>query len=57
MLYPRIGGQFSEYIVAELKAFREGSRRNNLPMQQIAFRLSDPEINAVADYAAGLRGK
>jgi cytochrome c553 len=57
VLYPRIGGQFSEYLVAQLKAFREGSRRNNLPMQQIAFRLSDPEINAVADYAAGLRGK
>jgi cytochrome c553 len=56
-LYPRIGGQFSEYLVAELKAFREGTRRNNLPMQQIAFRLSDPEINAVADYAAGLRSK
>jgi cytochrome c553 len=57
VLYPRISGQFSEYLVAQLKAFREGSRRNNLPMQQIAFRLSDPEINAVADYAAGLRGK
>jgi cytochrome c553 len=57
VLYPRLGGQFSDYVVAQLKAFREGSRRNNLPMQQIAFRLSDPEINAVADYAAGLRGK
>jgi len=57
VLYPRIGGQFSEYLAAQLKAFREGSRRNNLPMQQIAFRLSDPEINAVADYAAGLRGR
>ena len=55
-LYPRIGGQFAEYLVAQLKAFREGSRRNNVPMQQIGFRMSDPEINAVADYAAGLRG-
>ena len=54
-LYPRIGGQYSEYLVAQLKAFREGSRRNSLPMQQIAFRMSDAEINAVADYAAGLR--
>jgi cytochrome c553 len=57
VMYPRIGGQFSEYLVAQLKAFREGTRRNNLPMQQIAFRLSDPEMNAVADYAAGLRAK
>ncbi len=55
VLYPRIGGQFSEYLIAQLKAFREGSRRNNVPMQQIAFRMSDPEMNAVADYVAGLR--
>jgi cytochrome c553 len=56
-LYPRIGGQFSEYVVAQLKAFRDGTRRNNLPMQQIAFRMSDSEMNAVADFAAGLRAK
>jgi cytochrome c553 len=55
VLYPRIGGQYAEYLAAELKAFREGSRRNSLPMQQIAFRMSDPEISAVADFAAGLR--
>jgi cytochrome c553 len=57
VLYPRIGGQFSEYLMAQLKAFREGSRRNNVPMQQIAFRMSDPEMSAVADFAAGLRAK
>ena len=55
VLYPRIGGQHAEYVVAQLKAFREGSRRNSLPMQQISFRMSDPEISAVADFAAGLR--
>jgi len=55
ILYPRIGGQHAEYVAAQLKAFREGSRRNSLPMQQIAFRMSDPEISAVADFAAGLR--
>jgi cytochrome c553 len=55
VLYPRIGGQYAEYLAAQLKAFREGSRRNSPPMQQIAFRMSDPEISAVADFAAGLR--
>ena len=55
VLYPRIGGQFSEYVVAQLKAFRDGTRRNNLPMQQISFRMSDAEMNAVADFVAGLR--
>jgi cytochrome c553 len=57
VLYPRIGGQFSEYVVAQLKAFRDGTRRNNVPMQQISFRMSDAEMNAVADFVAGLRAK
>lgn len=57
VLYPRIGGQFSEYLVAELKAFRDGTRRNNVPMEQIASRVSDSEMSAVADFAAGLRAK
>jgi cytochrome c553 len=53
--YPRLGGQHAEYVEATLKAFRDGTRRNNLPMQQIAARLSDAEISAVADYIQGLR--
>jgi len=57
VLYPRIGGQFADYLVAQLKAFRDGTRRNSVPMEQIAFRLSDSEIAAVTDYAAGLRAK
>lgn len=53
--YPRLGGQHAEYTVAQLKAFHDGSRRNSVPMAQIAARLSDAEMNAVADYVAGLR--
>jgi cytochrome c553 len=53
--YPRLAGQHAEYTVAQLKAFHDGTRRNNVPMAQIAARLSDAEMNAVADYAAGLR--
>lgn len=53
--YPRLGGQHSEYVEATLKAFRDGTRRNNLPMQQIAARLSDAEMRAVAEYMQGLR--
>jgi cytochrome c553 len=55
VLYPRIGGQHSDYIEAQLRAFRDGTRHNNDPMGQIAFRLSDPEIKALADFVAGLR--
>jgi len=53
--YPRIAGQHAEYTETTLKNFREGVRRNNTPMQQIAARLSDAEIKAVADFAQGLR--
>jgi cytochrome c553 len=53
--YPRLAGQHSEYTVATLQAFRDGVRRNNVPMQQIAARLTDSEIRAVADYIQGLR--
>jgi cytochrome c553 len=55
--YPRLAGQYAEYTEAQLKAFRSGERRNdaNKMMQSIAGKLSDPEIRAVADYAAGLR--
>lgn len=53
--FPRLGGQFAEYVEAQLVAFSEGSRRNSLPMTQIAARMSNAEMKAVADYIAGLR--
>ncbi|MGZ8274671.1 MAG: c-type cytochrome [Burkholderiaceae bacterium] len=53
--YPRIAGQHAEYTETTLKNFREGVRRNNTAMQQIAARLSDAEMKAVADFAQGLR--
>jgi cytochrome c553 len=34
---------------------RDGIRRNHASMQQIAARLSDAEIKALADFAQGLR--
>ncbi len=53
--YPRLGGQHAEYTESQLKAFRDGTRRNNAMMIPIAARLSDAEIKAVSDYVAGLR--
>jgi len=55
--YPRIAGQFPEYIDAQLKAFRSGARANdpNGMMRGVAAKMSDREIQAVAEYAAGLR--
>ena len=53
--YPRLAGQHAEYTVAQLKSFHDGTRRNNVPMAQIASRLSEAEMRAVADFVAGLR--
>lgn len=53
--YPRLSGQHSEYTAAQLTAFRDGVRGNSLQMNQVAAKLNDKEIRAVADYIAGLR--
>jgi cytochrome c553 len=53
--YPRLAGQFPSYIEEQLKLFRSGDRKNSDPMHTIADRMSDAEIQAVSDYAAGLR--
>jgi cytochrome c553 len=55
--YPRIAGQFAEYVEAQLIAFRNGARANdpNGMMRAVAARMTDREIKAVAEYAAGLR--
>lgn len=53
--YPRLSGQHSDYTTAQLTAFRDGVRKNSLPMSQVAAKMNDREIKAVADYIAGLR--
>lgn len=53
--YPRMGGQHADYTAAQLTAFRDGVRGNSLPMAQVAAKMNDREIKAVADYVAGLR--
>jgi cytochrome c553 len=60
--YPRLSGQYAEYTLAQLQAFKSGQRGmdkdgkdvNGRVMAQIAARMSEPEMRAVADYAAGL---
>jgi cytochrome c553 len=55
--YPRISGQFAEYVEAQLRAFRAGARANdpNGMMRTVAARMTDREIQAVSEYVAGLR--
>lgn len=55
--FPRLAGQFPDYIETQLKAFRAGERANDPSkmMRDIALKMTDAEIKAVADFAAGLR--
>jgi len=55
--YPRLAGQFAEYVAAQLKGFKDGARSNdaNGIMRGVAARMTEREIQAVAQYAAGLR--
>ena len=55
--YPRLSGQYAEYTEAQLKAFRSDERNNDPEqmMRTIAAKMSDVEMKAVAEYAAGLR--
>jgi cytochrome c553 len=55
--YPRLGGQHADYILVQLKAFRSSERANDAGkvMRTIANKMSDQEMQAVANYVAGLK--
>lgn len=57
--YPSIRGQHAVYVVAQLNAYKSGSRTtdavNNKMMHDVAANLSAEEIAAVASYVQGLR--
>tara|TARA_B100001121_G_scaffold264505_1_gene245941 strand:- start:38 stop:508 length:471 start_codon:yes stop_codon:yes gene_type:complete len=55
--YPALGGQNAEYVMKQLKAYRDGTRAtdaNSSIMMDVASRLTDAEIEAVANYVSGL---
>jgi cytochrome c553 len=51
--YPRIGGQQPGYTEAQLRAYRDGSRKAPM-MTIITAKMTDEEIRAVSSYLAGL---
>lgn len=53
-LYPNLAGQKREYLVAQLHAFRDGTRKNPI-MSPMAVHLTDTEIEDVAAYLAALK--
>ncbi len=54
--YPKLAGQYKEYTIAQLQAFRSGARANDnaAMMRTIAERMTDAEMEAVANYIQGL---
>jgi cytochrome c553 len=62
-VYPRVGGQWADYTYAQLKAFAAGERGNDKDgkdvngriMADIAKRLTDAQMQALAQYMQGLR--
>ena len=55
--YPRLKGQSVDYTLAQLKAFRTGERANDSAkmMRTIAGRMTDKQMDAVAEYVSGLK--
>jgi len=55
--YPSLKGQHSEYLVSQMKKFRDGTRANdsNSMMRAIAKRMSDRELMAVAAYISAIQ--
>jgi len=54
--FPKLSGQHATYVEKAMKDFRSGKRTNdtNKMMQNIAEKMSDKEIKAVASYVSGL---
>lgn len=63
--YPALGGQYADYIAKQLRAFRTGAHDPENPaartndgdtrvMRGVAANMNDLEIDAVANYIAGL---
>jgi len=55
--YPQLGGQYVDYTLAQLKAFKDGSRTNDDKelMRSIVAKMSVEDMTAVANYIASLK--
>ncbi len=55
--FPSLAGQTKDYLNKQIASFRDGSRSNddNGMMRNIAIKLSDAEIEAIAQYITSLK--
>ncbi|GAC20549.1 c-type cytochrome [Paraglaciecola arctica] len=52
-MYPNLAGQKEQYLVLQMKAFRDGERKN-MVMAPMAAGLSDTDIDNLSAYFASL---
>ncbi|MBR9910078.1 MAG: cytochrome c4 [Gammaproteobacteria bacterium] len=52
-LWPNLAGQRQGYLISEMQAFRDGTRKDPL-MSPMAANLSDGQIEALADYYSSM---
>lgn len=53
-IYPNLVGQKDAYLMAQMKAFRDGSRKNAI-MEPMAKGLTDTDIANIATFLAALK--
>ena len=55
--YPQLAGQYAGYTLKQLNAFKDGTRANDdkKVMRQVLAKMTDAEIEAVAQYIASLK--
>lgn len=56
-MFPRVSGQYAAYVAKQLQDFKTGARTNDAGqmMRNIAAKMTNEEIQAVASYMQGLR--
>ncbi len=54
--YPKLAGQYKDYVVQALTQYRGGSRKNAIMAGQAA-NLTDNEINDLAAFVSSLNGE
>jgi len=54
--FPRLAGQHKEYLITEMNNFKTGVRNSETGrvMREVAKRMSDEEIGAVAEFLTGM---
>lgn len=51
---PPLAGQYADYILVQIEAFKSGSRSNHSIMRDIIKDVSDDDMQLIADYLSGL---